>query len=234
MIGSMIMMSCGRRFELPAAILAGAAALAGCGGAPGITPEPDYPGVRVALVPTFTALPPPTATLTPLPSATPTEVYSTPTPDRFEAAGVPVRLEVPAIGVDASIEQVGRLPNGNMDVPKIADNVAWFVESALPGRAGKTSVIAGHLDSPHGPAVFYKLRMLRDGDELAITYESGDRFVFVVESKERYVFDTAPSDKIFGATSRRILNLITCDGAWDRGAANYQQRLVVYSRLKEG
>ena len=30
-----------------------------------------------------------------------------------------------------------------------------------------------------------------------------------------------------------MLNLITCDGAWDTGAANYEQRLVVYARLKD-
>lgn len=203
-----------------------------CGGDAG-TPEPDYPGVPVALAPTFTPLPAPTDTLTPLPSATPTQPYYTPTPDPFERAGPPVRVEIPALGVDAAVEQVGRLPNGAMDTPKDADNVAWFTESAIPGQAGTASVIAGHLDSPYGPAVFYRLRMLVPGDELAVTYADGSRHVFAVESKERYVYDSAPVEKIFGPSPRRTLNLITCDGAWDRGAANYQQRLVVYTRLKE-
>lgn len=205
--------------------------LAACGRAEA-APEPDYPGLRVALVPTFTPLPPPTPSITPLPTYTPTPAYATPTPDSFERSGPPVRLEIPAIGVDAIVEQVGRLPNGAMDVPKIAENVAWFDESAIPGQSGKASVIAGHLDSPYGPAVFYKLRMLVPGDEMAVTYANGDRRVFVIETKERYFFDQAPVDKIFGGTPRRTLNLITCDGAWDRGAANYQQRLVVYARMK--
>jgi LPXTG-site transpeptidase (sortase) family protein len=206
-------------------------ALAGCAGE-GFEPEPDYGGLRAELVPTFTALPAPTATLTPLPSATPTEVYSTPTPDIFEQAGVPVMIEIPAIDVVAPVEQVGRLPSGQMDVPKIAANVAWFDESALPGQTGRTSVIAGHLDSPTGPAVFYKLRMLVPGDEMVVRYANGDRHVFVVSDKERYFSDNAPLSKIFGRNSGRVLNLITCDGAWDSGNANYQQRLVVYAKLK--
>ncbi len=206
--------------------------LAGCGAAEA-APEPDYAGVRSAPVATYTDLPPPTETITPLPTETPTPSYSTPTPDRFQAAGPPVRIEIPAINVDATFEQVGLLPNGAMDTPKIPDNVAWFDQSAIPGQVGKTAVVAGHLDSPYGPAVFYKLRMLVPGDEMAVTYASGERQVFVVEAKERYSFDAAPLDKIYGSTPRRMMNLITCDGAWDRGAANYQQRLVVYTRLKE-
>jgi LPXTG-site transpeptidase (sortase) family protein len=120
-----------------------------------------------------------------------------------------------------------------MDVPKVPANVAWFNESALPGQdAGRAAVIAGHLDSPAGRAVFFDLRKLVLGDELAVTYANGDRYVFRVTKKERYVFDQMPLDKIFGSNPEPVLNLITCDGAWDRGRANYQQRLVIYSRFR--
>lgn len=194
--------------------------------------EPDV-WARAALVPTFTPLPPSTATITPLPTPSPTAPYSTPTPDAYEAAGLPVRLEIPAIAVDAPIEHVGRLPTGAMDVPKIPADVAWFNESARPGQAGRPAVIAGHLDSPTGPAIFYKLRFLVPGDELAVTYENGSRYIFSVRSKERYAFDQAPIQRIFGEGPRRMVNLITCDGAWDRGHANYQQRLVIYTEMKQ-
>ena len=205
--------------------------IAACSGGE-IGEEPDYPNARAQLVATFTPLPQPTATLTPLPSVTPTQVYSTPTPDVFQAAGLPVRLEIKALDVVAAIEHVGRLPDGKMDVPKIAMNVAWFDESALPGQKGQPSVIAGHLDSPTGPAVFYNLRHLVPGDELVVYYENGERHVFEVQDKERYYTDSAPLSKIFGRNPGRMLNLITCDGAWDSGDANYQQRLVIYTRLK--
>jgi hypothetical protein len=221
-----------RRLGAAAILLLIGAGLTACGRS-GLAAEPVYPGIEAQLVPTFTALPAPSATITPLPSATPTEAYRTPTPDLFQAAGRPVLLEIPAIDVRATIEEVGLLPNGQVDVPRVAMNVAWFRDSALPGQKGKPSVIDGHLDSPTGPAVFYKLRFLIPGDEMVVTYENGDRYVFVVEDKERYRHDQAPLAKIFGRNPGRMLNLITCDGAWDTGAANYEQRLVVYSRLKD-
>lgn len=199
-----------------------------------ILPETTTQWARAELEPTYTPLPASTETLTPPPTATATVPYQTATPDQFEAAGEPVRLRIPAVGIDAVVERTGRDSEGKVDVPKIARNVAWFNESALPGQAGKTSVVSGHLDDPYGPAVFYKVRMLVPGDEVEVTYESGKRFVFVVEAKERYAFDRAPVQKIFGSTARRMLNLITCDGAWNSGQANYNLRLVVYTRLKEG
>ena len=215
-----------------AALLVPLALLVGCRDA-GVAPEPQV-WARPGLVPTYTALPPVTASITPFPTGTATAPFSTPTPDAFEAAGPIVRLQIPAIGVDASVEKVGRLPDGAMDVPKVPENVAWFTESALPGQpVRRSSVIAGHLDSPVGPAVFYELRRLVPGDELAVTYANGDRYIFVVDAKERYPFDRMPVDKVFGANPEPMLNLITCDGAWDSGGANYQQRLVVYTQLKD-
>jgi len=192
----------------------------------------DQRWARAELLATYTPLPAATATLTPFPSSTPTAPYQTPTPDVYQAAGLPVRLEIPAIGVDAVIEKVGRDATGAVDVPKISANVAWFTESALPGQGDKASVIVGHLDDPYGPAVFYHLRRLRPGDEMAVTYENGDRHIFVVESKERYTHNVVPAQRLYGATSHEMLNLMTCDGAWDAGHANYEQRLVVYSHLK--
>lgn len=226
--------SAGRRPRIGLLLAVGmAAAVAACASGAAVAPEPDETWARADLIPTFTPLPPASPTITPLPSGTPTVPYATATPDSFESAGGIVRLEIPAIGVDSKIEYVGRLPNGAMDVPKVPENVAWFTESALPGQpAGRTSVIAGHLDSPLGPAVFFDLRKLVPGDELAVTYANGDRYVFTVTKKERYVHDLVPADRIFGSTPDPVMNLITCDGAWDNGQANYQQRLVIYTKLK--
>ncbi len=201
-----------------------------------VVPEPEGAALAAPREPTFTPLPPATATLTPFPTLVAAEPMPTATPDQFQAAGLPARLEIPAIGVDAIVEHVGRLPSGQMDVPHVPSHVAWFNESALPGqKSAKSSVLTGHLDSPAGPAVFFSLRKLVIGDELVITYTNGDRYTFVVTEKERYRYDQMPSQKIFGdgeAVGRR-LNLITCDGAWDRGQANYSQRLVVYTRMRE-
>jgi sortase (surface protein transpeptidase) len=178
--------------------------LSACGGV-SVEDEPDTV-VRAGLVPTFTPLPPPDPTRTPLPRPTATLPWSTATPDEFQRAGLPVRLEIPAIGVDAAIEHVGINSLNQIDVPKIAANVAWFDRSALPGQRGN-SVISGHLDTATAPAVFYELRKLIAGDEMVVTYANNDRYVFVVSAKQRYYFDEAPMDQILGAATGRNLNL---------------------------
>ncbi len=213
-----------------AAVMA-SALLAGCGGV-SIEDEPDIVA-RAGTVPTFTPLPPAGPTRTPIPRPSATVPYATATPDQYEAAGLPMRLEIPAIGVDAAIEHVGVNSLNQMDVPKIPANVAWYDRGPLPGQRG-SAVINGHLDTATSPAVFFELRNLIAGDEMVITYANNDRYVFVVTAKHRYYFDEAPMDQILSASAGRSLNLITCDGAWDGGSANYQQRLVVYSRLKNG
>jgi sortase (surface protein transpeptidase) len=93
------------------------------------------------------------------------------------------------------------------------------------------SVIAGHFDSKTGPAIFWRLRELRPGDEIFVSSDDGIERRFVVQATENYRFDNAPLERIFGTTSDAGLNLITCGGTFDRRSSNYDQRLVVYTTL---
>ncbi|MEZ4624064.1 MAG: hypothetical protein R2843_04585 [Thermomicrobiales bacterium] len=47
----------------------------------------------------------------------------------------PTRIQIPAIDVDASIEQIG-IVNGSMQTPDGAWNVGWYQETALAGGNG--------------------------------------------------------------------------------------------------
>lgn len=144
----------------------------------------------------------------------------------------PMRLRIPAIGVDAAIESVGKTQAGAMDVPRDARNVAWYNLGPLPGTPGN-AVISGHLDDVKGPAVFYKLRNLKKGDDIIVTGEDNVARAFKVMSVESYAYDKAPVARIFGFDLTRDLNLITCGGTWNRSARNYSQRMVVYARLAQ-
>ncbi len=184
--------------------------------------------VRPSATPEPSATPVPS--ITPWPSAT---VPPTPTEDVIAAAGVPVRLEIPAIGVDAVIEHVGLTAERAMDVPQDWMNVAWYEGGPMPGATGN-SVIAGHFDtSTGGPAVFWMLNRLSPGDEAIITYEGGDRYTFIVQELAEYDYDAKDDviDTIFGESLAPNLNLITCQGVWDYGNGTYNKRLVVFTEL---
>ncbi len=177
--------------------------------------------------PTFTPLPP---TATPWPTAT---IPPTPTVDPLASAGPPIRLEVPALGIDAYVEEVGLTADRAMDVPQGWMNAGWYKNGARPGEVGN-AVIAGHFDtSSGGPAVFWDLRALAPGDEVIVTYERGDRFTFVVEGSQEFDYDAEGEaiDVVFGPSQTEDLNLITCQGVWDRTQSTYDRRLVVYTRL---
>jgi sortase (surface protein transpeptidase) len=203
---------------------------------PALTPVDEAGQVSVVAVPT--ALPTQLPTQVPLPMPTVVSFPTAPptaTADPFRAMGAPARLQIPAIGVDAVVEQVGLTPERQMDVPRTWMNVGWYREGFYPGEVGN-AVVDGHLDSTGGgPAVFWDLDKLVPGDEVIVTYQTGDQFTFSVQGRQAYAFDTKDQQiigAIFGSSLTPDLNLITCDGAWDHGKATYTQRLVVFTTLE--
>ena len=145
------------------------------------------------------------------------------------AARPPVRVQVPAIGVDAVVEPVGLDTQGRMANPSGADTVAWFKPGVTPGDVGD-AVLAGHLDWTSGPAVFWRLGRLHRDDEITVLRADGSRARFVVDATSMMPFD-ASTDSLFTRDGPPALTLITCAGTWDRQRATYLQRLVVHAEL---
>lgn len=142
----------------------------------------------------------------------------------------PVRLIIERIAVDAEIEAVGKGADGQVGVPKAKENVAWYSPGVTPGEQGN-AVIAGHLDSRVGPAVFWRLRELKAGDSIVVIDSDDVERTFEVTEVASYRWNEAPLARIFGFDLERDLNLITCAGQFSRRDANYSKRLVVYTRL---
>lgn len=144
----------------------------------------------------------------------------------------PSHIEIPAIDVNAPIEEVGVLDNGEMGVPDSVETTGWFEPGTQPGNTGN-AVIAGHVDSYEGPAVFFYLDQLTKGDEIIVRNDDGEEKIYEVERLESYPMDDAPIEKIFGQTNEKRLNLITCTGEFIRDDGGHQDRLVVYTKLKK-
>lgn len=145
---------------------------------------------------------------------------------------IPVRIEIPSINVKASIEQVGILENGQMGVPEDTNSVGWFEPGTKPGGRG-SSVLAGHVDSKTGPAIFFNLKNLKQGDEIIVTDKNGAALTFVVKKQKSYQRNSAPINEIFQTSSGQNLNLITCSGVFDREEGTHEERLVVFAELQQ-
>ena len=145
----------------------------------------------------------------------------------------PAHIEIPSIGVAAAIEQTGILENGEMGVPLNVNKVGWFEPGFKAGAKGH-SVLAGHVDSPTGPAVFYYLTKVKVGELVTLTDTEGRKMIFEVKEINSYQTDQAPIKEIFGKSDKRMLNLITCTGDFYRDIGSYEERLVVSAELVSG
>jgi sortase (surface protein transpeptidase) len=146
----------------------------------------------------------------------------------------PVRLQIPAIGVSSSLVRLGLNPDGTMQVPGDFQVAGWFTGAPQPGQLGP-AVIAGHVDSRTGPAIFYRLHDLRPGDEVRVVRADHRVVRFRVDSLAGYPKQALPDDAVYGATTTPALRLITCAGTFDRSRHSYRDNLVVSAtRVADG
>jgi sortase (surface protein transpeptidase) len=139
----------------------------------------------------------------------------------------PATITIPSIGVHAAIVGVGLRADGAMQIPA-PDRVGWYRLGPRPGGPGP-AVLIGHVDSRTGPAVFYRLRQLRPGDEILIGERSGVTRRFLVGRLERHPKTALPVNRIWTTATRPLLRLITCAGSFDRSTGHYRDNLIVYA-----
>jgi len=146
---------------------------------------------------------------------------------------VPVSVDIPAIGVTSKLLYLGLNADGTVQVPSLvtsASEAAWYKYSATPGQIG-ASVIEGHVDSYHGPAVFYRLGALRPGDTIDVTLADGITAIFRVTGVREYAKSNFPANAIYGTTNYAALRLITCGGVFDYATGHYLSSTVVFASL---
>lgn len=143
--------------------------------------------------------------------------------------GLPVRLKIPAIGVDTAIEDALITPDGRMDVPAGSKNVAWFSLGPQPGEEG-SAVIGGHYGIRNGvPFVFYKLDNLIVGDKIYIVDDKDDTLGFVIRSIKLFDRDADATTVFTSQDGLAHLNLITCEGIWNQVDDTYPERRVIFA-----
>jgi sortase A len=148
---------------------------------------------------------------------------------------VPVRLDIPKLGIDATIEQVAANKNGQMGVPSDYQNVAWYAPGVIPGDNGD-AVISGHLDwvvnGKPTAAVFMNLGSLKVGDKLEIVEQDGKTLDFSVSDSRVIAYNANPTQAgVFAKDGPARVSLITCAGTFDQGIHQYTQRRVVTAQL---
>ena len=203
-------------------VLAGSVALAVLGagvGVAAVTARPD--GEQ------------PTAAATSTPTADATTGFQDPASPLVTAppaGAVPTRVQIPSIGVDTGLEDLGLGAQGELDAPVDWDSAGWFTDGPVPGGVGP-AIVAGHVDSTTGPAVFARLDELEVGDEVQVTLSTGGVSTFRVSGEQRSAKAAFPTSDVYGPSPTPSLRLITCDGTFDRSTGHYEDNLIVYADL---
>jgi hypothetical protein len=146
---------------------------------------------------------------------------------------VPVRVDIPAIGVHSKLLHLGVNADGTIQVPSLqtsASLAAWYKYSATPGQIG-TSIIEGHVDDLQGPAVFFRLGALRPGDAIDVTLADGITAVFRVTGVREFRKASFPAATVYTPARFAALRLITCGGAFDYTTGHYLSSTVVFATL---
>lgn len=138
-------------------------------------------------------------------------------------------MVIPRIGLTEPLIDLGIQADGSMEVPVDFDDVGWFTGGGRPGGRGPT-VIAGHIDSPGDPAVFFRLGELEPGDRASVRDEAGTITEYEVYRAEDFAKDDFPTAEVFGALATDELRLITCSGLFDTSIGHYDDNRVVFAR----
>lgn len=151
-------------------------------------------------------------------------------PSSAVPASPPVRLRVPAIGVDSELMKLGLQEDGSLEVPPAGFPAGWFTGAPMPGETGP-AVMAGHVDWEGSPGVFFDLRLLEPGDQISVSKADGSSVVFAVVSVEQFDKDVFPTDAVYGDLDHPGLRLITCGGSFDPDERSYTDNIVVFADL---
>lgn len=134
--------------------------------------------------------------------------------------------------METALVRLGRDAAGALEAPADFAVAGWFVHAPTPGELGP-AIIAGHVDSERGPAVFFRLHHLVRGDEIQVERADGRTAVFRVVAVERHAKEAFPTAAAYGDTDHAALRLITCGGAFDRASGHYRENLIVFARLED-
>ncbi len=185
---------------------------------------------------------PPSTVETSLPSfefkegvSAPVETPSTPSAtadgesgDATPVASPPRRIEIPTIGVEAEIIDLGLHDDGSLETPTDFAEAGWWAGGATANQDGPT-VIVGHVDSYIGPAVFFRLSELQAGDHIVVVDAHGGESEFEVTEVDLYDKDDFPTDRVYGQTDEPTLRLVTCGGVFDERERSYEANFVVFA-----
>lgn len=180
-------------------------------------------GAAPSALPTVEPTPVPTSTLRP--DVRPGDVPV------VEEALAPVRLRLPAVGIDMPVTDVGVESNGQMQLPEDPAIAGWYRYGADADSTSGNVVLAAHVDAggyPIGPLA--SVRELVPGEAIEVEAADGTSRAYVLESVTYYEKAALPVDQLFARDGDSALIMITCGGPFDSSTGRYRDNVVAVAK----
>lgn len=146
------------------------------------------------------------------------------------AAGVPLRLVVPKLGVDAPVMKI-QTSTGVLVPPGDPQTVGWWSGGARPGAVHGGALITGHTVHTGGGA-FDDLEKLKARDDVRVRTPNGVlRYAVSGVTIYRKVSLAKDAERVFSQTVPGRLVLVTCE---DWNGQIYLSNTVVFADLVKG
>ncbi len=149
----------------------------------------------------------------------------TPKPVRDPATGVPTRLIVPQLDVNAPVVPIP-VDNGILLPPSNPQMLGWWDQGAMPGALRGGALITGHTVHTGGGA-FDNLETLHKGDRVQVRTAKGlIRYAVTgvtIYDKGKLARD---AQRVFSQTGPGRLVLITCE---DWNGSGYDSNAIVFA-----
>lgn len=143
-------------------------------------------------------------------------------------AGVPDRLQIDDLAVDAPVVPVGVDDRGDLAIPEDVGTVGWYRFGPQPGEAAGSVVLAGHVDSAtQGVGQLRALWTATPGMLVRVDLTDGGPVLYRVVSREIFVKGRVPLESLFATSGAARLTLITCGGPFDETTRSYEDNVVV-------
>lgn len=150
-------------------------------------------------------------------------------------APVPVRVDLPSLGVSAAIRPVGVDGRGTLQVPPDVADVGWYRYGPRPGDPAGSTVLSGHVDSAEqGRGAFFRLRRLAPGDPVVVHGSDGRVRRYRVVAREEWPKGRVPLDRLFARTGASRLTLVTCGGGFREDIDSYLDNVAVTAVAEDG
>ena len=146
----------------------------------------------------------------------------------------PQGVEIPSIGIDATVVRRGLDDEGAIEPPpfETPGAVGWYAAGTEPGTEG-AALFVGHVDTETEPAVFYALSTAKPGEKVRVSRSDGKTAEFTIDDVQVFTRERFDAQKAYGQREdgRAELRLITCGGTYDQKSHAYTANVVVSAYL---